>query len=158
MNIDPSDLSKLSKVPLIVAIIGVLVNLLLLSAITNNAWLEGVALADGQPFQVHLSLGSAIFGPNDKPNRDTKYFCDHNTCSLHELCSREVPPDTFPNGMPKYTSPDNWCAASSAGRMVGGLLGCAATDSVAARFADAVRLLRAVRVRWTSCVHPTDLD
>lgn len=120
MNIDPKDLDKLNKVPLIVAFVGVLVNLLLLAAISNNAWLEGTALADGQPFQVHLSLGSATFGPSGKESAN---FCTAGPCSLKELCDKSVPYTTFPNGYPKNTASERWCQAASAGSWVGGLLG-----------------------------------
>lgn len=123
LNIDPSDLQKLNKVPLIVACVGVLVNLLLLAAISNNAWLEGTALAKGQPFQAHLSLGSVIFGPNDDSKRDNAVFCEYDTCSLQELCDKAATNEVFANNMPKDTSPELWCTAAKAGGVVGGLLG-----------------------------------
>ena len=63
MNIDPADLDKLTRVPLVASMVGLLVTLLLLAALSNNAWLEGTALAGGQPYHAHLSLGTAIFGP-----------------------------------------------------------------------------------------------
>ena len=123
MNIDPADLDKLNRVPSIVSLVGVLVNLLLLAAISNNAWLEGTAMADGQPFHVHLSLGSAIFGPNIDPKPDSHVFCGHHTCSLNDLCQKAGTPGTFDNMDLKDTSKSSWCAAANAGSVVGGLLG-----------------------------------
>jgi len=123
VNIDPADVAKLNWIQVAVTLVGIFVNLLLLIAISNNAWLEGTALADGQPFLVHVSLGSAIFGPNSDPKANSKYFCDSDVCSLEELCSKAVSPEVFLNGAPKDTFPAEWCAAQRAGAFVGGMLG-----------------------------------
>lgn len=123
MGINQEDIDKLNVIPFFCSVVGIFVNILLLAAISNFAWLEGTAMRDGQPYQVHLSLGAAIFGPPSDPTRDNKFFCDRSSCSLKSLCQDEPGTELFENGDAKYTSASTWCSAANAGSLVGGLLG-----------------------------------
>jgi len=59
----------------LVAFIGVVVNLVQLVAISNHAWVQGTALKDGQPFTAYLALDSVTFGVAEDPRRDNAHFC-----------------------------------------------------------------------------------
>ena len=72
VGMKPEDLDKLNQVPMIVAIVGAIINLTLLVVITNTAWMSGTALKDGQPFTAHLSLTSVQFGPKDHAAPDLR--------------------------------------------------------------------------------------
>jgi len=129
MGMKPEDLNKLNKVPLLVALVGLLINIMLLAAMGNFAWLKATALADGQPFTAYLSLTDVQFGTPARPYADTQYFnCGANKrqCGLGFLCDKEPayagPGSTFPNGLPKETPADSWCAAARAGATTAGLL------------------------------------
>jgi len=110
----------------LVAFLGLIVNVVQVVAISNHAWLKATALSAGQPFTAHLSLTSVQFGNATVMGRDNAYFCPQGRgfgeCSLSELCSKEVPPDTFANGMVKYTPQESWCKASEAGALATRLL------------------------------------
>jgi hypothetical protein len=143
MNIDPADLKKLNKVPLIVAAIGFCVNILLIFAMNNNGWIKGTALADGQPFGVYLSLGGATFGPATDVARDNKYFCrdiGDGACdevpsmwTLDYLCHTPLPTESkFENLDVKFTPIELWCQAQDAGSTAGKLLGFSYIPGLAA--------------------------
>ena len=57
-----ADLERLDKMMVVVALLGMIVNVVQVFAISNHAWLKATAMADGQPFTAHLSLASARFG------------------------------------------------------------------------------------------------
>jgi len=133
MNIDPTDIEKLNRVPMVASFVGLFVNILLLAAMSNFAWLEGTAIMNGQPYAVHLSLGAAIFGPTNDPSRDNSVFCEGGLpCSLKALCSSSPSEEVFSNGMPKTTDPIDWCSAASAGSVVQKLLGFGFIPALAA--------------------------
>jgi hypothetical protein len=122
MGMRPEDLQKLSKVPLIVAVLGLVINIMLLAAMSNFAWLKATALADGQPFTAYLSLTAVQFGTPLSPTADTQYFnCGEGKreCGLGFLCNQEPacsgPGCNFPNGLPKDTPNEPWCLAARAG-------------------------------------------
>jgi hypothetical protein len=130
------DLDRLDKVLVIVAAIGLIVNIVQMAAMSNHAWLRATALNDGQPFTAHLSLSSAKFGEADRAGSDNKYFCPKSysdECTLHSLCYAEYSDETFENGMLKTTPASAWCEALAAGSLTtktlffGLLLGLAAT-------------------------------
>lgn len=124
MNLKPEDLDKLDRIPAIVAGVGLFVNLLLLIAMTNHAWMRGTAMSNGQPFTAYLALGSAEFGPTTSPSADTHSFCDHggSSCSLSELCAGTSKTDTYPDGLLKSTPTNVWCEAAAAGTSAASML------------------------------------
>lgn len=116
MGVQPQDLTKLNKIPLICAIVGLIVNLALLLAMGNHAWIKATALSDGQPFTAYLSLTSVQFGTAAAPTSDNKAFCENTgACDLGHLCSLPDNPAAFPNGLPKNTPAEAWCTAARAG-------------------------------------------
>ena len=62
VGVQPQELEKLNKVPLLVSFVGLIVNITLLAAMSNFAWLKATALSNGQPFTAYVSLGSVQFG------------------------------------------------------------------------------------------------
>jgi len=123
MGVQPQDLTKLNKIPLICAIVGLIVNLALLLAMGNHAWIKATALSDGQPFTAYLSLTSVQFGTAAAPTSDNKAFCENTgACDLGHLCSLPDNPAAFPNGLPKNTPAEAWCTAARAGTTAMGLL------------------------------------
>lgn len=119
-----SDLDRLDKMMVVVALLGMIVNVVQVFAISNHAWLKATAMADGQPFTAHLSLASARFGDGVAIGADNKYFCNTRSggCSLSELCASGIPDAKFPNGSPKFTPNSAWCSASDAGSLATKLL------------------------------------
>lgn len=117
MGVTPGDLEKLSRVPLICAIVGLFINILLLAAMGNFAWLKATALSDGQPFTAFLSLTGAQFGSPSNPTADSKYFCggSKTECGLGYLCNAAQDVSTFENGLFKSTPTEAWCSAARAG-------------------------------------------
>ena len=101
----------------VVAFLGLIVNVVQVTAISNHAWLKATALSDGQAFTAHLSLASARFGDGLKAGQDNRYFCQSRSdeCSLAELCKKDVSTAVYPNGAPKFTPSSAWCDASDAG-------------------------------------------
>lgn len=115
---DLTQLDKLDKMMLVVSCLGLVINVVQIVAISNQAWLVGTALYDGQPFTSYLSLGSATFGNATHPTKDNRYFCGAETeCSLRTLCSRDVSNSAFPNGMKRFTQQEDWCKVLSAGSL-----------------------------------------
>lgn len=111
-------LDRLDKMMLVVSVLGLIINVVQIVAISNHAWLKATAMSDGQPFTSYLSLGSAKFGNATNPARDNRFFCrDPNDCSLRELCAKSVPDTRFPNGAPRYTPQHAWCKVLSAGSL-----------------------------------------
>lgn len=139
-------LDKLDKMMLVVSVLGLVINVVQIYAISNHSWLEATALADGQPFNAYLSLGSATFGTPDDPSRDNKYFCSsyEAECSLRTLCSKDTPEANFPNGSPRFTPQEAWCQVLSAGSLAtrflffGLLLGLGATGFTGMYSAQAI--------------------
>ena len=139
-------LDKLDKMMLVVSVLGLVINVVQIYAISNHSWLEATALADGQPFNAYLSLGSATFGTPDDPSRDNKYFCSsyEAECSLRTLCSKDTPDANFPNGSPRFTPQEAWCQVLSAGSLAtrflffGLLLGLGATGFTGMYSAQAI--------------------
>jgi len=131
------DLEKLDKRMVLVAAIGLVVNVVQMVAISNHAWLKATALANGQPFTAHLSLQSVQFGNATALGRDNKHFCvqrrGQDECSLSDLCARKTSTATFSNGISMYTPAFAWCKAAAAGALAtkflfsGLLLGLAGT-------------------------------
>ena len=130
-----ADLERLDKMMVVVALLGLIVNVVQVFAISNHAWLKATAMANGQPFTAHLSLASARFGEGASVGMDNQFFCNSRSggCSLSELCKADIPGGLFPNGSPKFTPNSAWCSASDAGSTAtkllfsGLLLGLAAT-------------------------------
>jgi len=114
---DMSQLDRLDKMMVVVACLGLIVNVVQVTAISNHAWLKATALSDGQAFTAHLSLASARFGDGLKAGQDNRYFCQSRSdeCSLAELCKKDVSTAVYPNGAPKFTPSSAWCDASDAG-------------------------------------------
>lgn len=112
----PQDLTKLNKIPLICAVVSLIINLALLLAMGNHAWIKATALKDGQPFTAYLSLTSVQFGTAMDPTADSNFFCEsHGSCDLGKLCAKADDASTFPNSLPKNTPAEAWCAAARAG-------------------------------------------
>ena len=86
-------LDRLDKVMLVVSVLGLVINVVQINAISNHAWLRATAMADGQPFHSYLSLGSVTFGNATHPAKDNRYFCSasEDECSLRTLCTRDAP-------------------------------------------------------------------
>jgi len=116
-GVKPEDLAKLSGIPMLCALVALLVNVALLLAMGNNAWLKATALSAGQPFTAYLSLLSVKFGTPMNPSADNKFFCASNadSCELGLLCSAPDDPALFPNALPKNTPAEAWCSAAKAG-------------------------------------------
>jgi len=115
---DISQLDKLDKMMLVVSAVGLIINVLQIAAISNQAWLVGTSLYDGQPFTTYLSLGTATFGNSTHPTKDNRFFCGGDSeCSLRALCAREMGNNAFPNGMPRNTPQEAWCNVLSAGSL-----------------------------------------
>ena len=134
LGISQADLDKLNSVPLIVAFVGLLVNLLLLASMANFAWLKATALNRGQPFTAYLSLTNVQFGTASNPTVDSYIFCGgkKNDCSLGSLCAMTPDPSKWDNGSPKSTPVEAWCAAGRAGATAVGLLWLALIPGLAA--------------------------
>jgi len=111
-------------VMVLVAFIGVVVNLVQLVAISNHAWVQGTALKDGQPFTAYLALDSVTFGVAEDPRRDNAHFCHRRgSCDLSELCQQADDASVYPQtGLRKNTEPAAWCGFEAAGGMVTKLL------------------------------------
>jgi len=118
VGVSPEDIAKLNKVPLVVAVAGFVINIVLMLAMGNYAWLKATALSAGQPFTAYLSLTDVKFGTPADPSADNLYFCEGSgACSLSYLCAKQDDAATFSNGIPKYTPAEAWCTAKSAGSM-----------------------------------------
>jgi len=116
IGVQPQDLTKLNKVPLVCAFAGLVVNLSMLLAMGNHAWVKATALSSGQPFTAYLSLTSVQFGTAKDPTADSKFFCEHGgSCDLGALCAAPDDPATFANSLLKNTPAEAWCAAARAG-------------------------------------------
>jgi len=123
IGVQPQDLTKLNKVPLICAFVSLVINLALLLAMGNHAWVKGTALKGGQPFTAYLSLTSVQFGTAMDPTADTKFFCENGgSCDLGFLCNQADDAATFANSLPKNTPAEAWCDAARAGAMAMSLL------------------------------------
>ena len=133
LNIE--DLDKLDKVMLLVAALGIIVNLTQVVAISNHAWVKATALADGQPFTAFLALDSVTFGTPEAPQRDNSFFCNRRgSCDLYSLCKGDPKGDVYEKtGLLKNTMPAAWCGFEEAGSLTirllwfGLLLGLGAT-------------------------------
>lgn len=109
--------------PLICAVAGLFINVTLLAAMANFAWLKATALSGGQPFTAYLSLTAVQFGTPYDPTADNKFFCgNRGSCGLSALCAAAEDEATFPNGLPKSTPTAAWCAADLAGKTAAGFL------------------------------------
>lgn len=125
VGVSPEDIAKLNKVPLVVAVSAFVINIVLMLAMGNYAWLKATALSAGQPFTAYLSLTDVKFGTPADPSADNLYFCEGSgACSLSYLCAKQDDSATFSNGIPKYTPAEAWCTAKSAGSMALTLLWC----------------------------------
>uniref|UniRef100_A0A7S2DK13 Uncharacterized protein n=1 Tax=Haptolina brevifila TaxID=156173 RepID=A0A7S2DK13_9EUKA len=123
IGVRKEELKKLDGIELMCAFVSLIINLLLLGAMANFAWIKGTALSGGQPFKAFLSLTDAQFGTPEHPTVDNKYFCDaRHSCSLSALCKLEADASLFPNGLPMSTPSGSWCAAARAGAMAASLL------------------------------------
>ena len=124
LGVTPEDLATLKQVPFYVTLVGLFINILMLAAMGNFAWLKATALSDGQPFTAYLSLTGVQFGTPTSPTADSKYFCGagKSECSLGGLCSMTSDPSLFENGLPKTTPVEAWCSAARAGAAALGLL------------------------------------
>jgi hypothetical protein len=80
-TLDDMNFERLDRVFLVVALLGVLINLIQLVAISNHAWVQGTALKDGQPFTAYLALDSVTFGVAENPHRDNEFFCGKRRCA-----------------------------------------------------------------------------
>ena len=103
---DMSQLERLDKMMVVVSLLGLVINVVQITAISNHAWLSATAISDGQPFNAYLSLGSATFGNATHPTKDNKYFCGPRSeaeCSLRSLCAATPSTNLFPNGLPRQT-------------------------------------------------------
>jgi len=135
LGISMDELEKLDKMMVVVAAIGMVVNITQLFAINNHAWIKATALHEGQPFTAFLSLDGVRFGVADDPSRDNQVFCtDSHECRLRELCSGPVNHDAYERtGLRMNTAPEAWCGFNAAGTFttkllsVGLLLGLIAT-------------------------------
>jgi len=118
------DLDRLDKVFVAVALLGVILNLIQLVAISNHAWVQGTALKDGQPFTAYLALDSVTFGSAEDPRRDNAFFCTtRGSCDLQELCQQPDDGATYPQtGLRKNTASSQWCGFEAAGAMATKLL------------------------------------
>ena len=127
VGVQPQELSKLNKIPLLCSFVGLAVNITLLLAMSNYAWIKATALANGQPFTAYLSLGSVKFGSPTQPDRDNGYFCAEGSshCDLGTLCAAADDAATFANQLPKNTPAEAWCQAASAGTTAGPTATCA---------------------------------
>ena len=116
-GVRPEDLTKLSGVPMLCAVVALVVNIALLLAMSNSAWVKATALSAGQPFNAYVSLLSVKFGTPLHPTADNKFFCAENSdsCDLGLLCSAPDDAAAFPNALPKNTISEAWCAAAQAG-------------------------------------------
>lgn len=123
-GVKPEDLSKLSGVPLVCAFVALFVNITLLAAMSNYAWMKATALSAGQPFTAYLSLLSVKFGTPSNPSADNKFFCDGrgDACDLGMLCNAPDDDQAFPNGLLKNTPAEAWCTAAAAGATATSLL------------------------------------
>ena len=126
IGVQPQDLTKLNGIPLLCSIVGLVVNLSLLLAMGNHAWVKATALSNGQPFTAYLSLTSVQFGNAQNPTADSGAFCETNllshSCELGALCAKPDDPATFPNALPKNTPAEVWCVAARAGATAMSLL------------------------------------
>lgn len=133
------DLEKLDKMMLVVAAIGMFINLTQLIVSNSHAWATTSALHDGQLFSAHLSLDTVQFGPADDTNRDNAFFCNNqHSCKLSDLCKAEEDTSKYEQtGLLKNTPPDAWCKFEDAGATTtqlltfGLLLGLVATGITA---------------------------
>lgn len=133
------ELEKLDKMMLVVAAVGMVVNITQLFAINNHAWIKATALHDGQPFTAHLSLDSVNFGAANDENHDNIVFCGtKRACRLHELCKQATNPKRFAKTELLMNTPsDAWCGFDAAGDLTtrllstGLLLGLVATGLTA---------------------------
>ena len=99
------------------------INVTLLAAMANFAWLKATALSGGQPVTAYLSLTAVQFGTPYDPTADNKFFCgNRGSCGLSALCAAAEDEATFPNGLPKSTPTAAWCAADLAGKTAAGFL------------------------------------
>ena len=120
----PEDLQKLSAIPMICSAVALLVNITLLLAMSNYAWIKATALSGGQPFTAYLSLTSVKFGTPLAPSSDNGFFCKTtgDSCELGLLCSAPDNPAAYPNSLPKNTPAEAWCTAAKAGATAMSLL------------------------------------
>jgi len=123
------ELEKLDKMMLVVAAVGMVVNVTQLFAMNNHAWIKATALHDGQPFTAHLSLDSVNFGAADDSPQGSEAFCgDRYKCRLHELCKQPFQPERFQPGRPgelgmlRNTPSEAWCGFDAAGDLTARLL------------------------------------
>jgi len=145
-DIKLEDLERLDKTMVLVAFLGLIINVVQVVAISNHSWLKATALSNGQPFTAHLSLASVQFGNDTHPSKDNRFFCVSRSdeCSLRQLCATNAATETYSNGMAKYTSKAAWCQASDAGAFAtrllasGLLLGLAATGMTAMYAAQSI--------------------
>ena len=145
-DISIQDLERLDKTMVLVAFLGLIINVVQVVAISNHSWLKATALSNGQPFTAHLSLASVQFGNDTHPSKDNRFFCVSRSdeCSLRQLCATNAATETYSNGMAKYTSKAAWCQASDAGAFAtrllasGLLLGLAATGVTAMYAAQSI--------------------
>jgi len=85
------------------------------SASSTTAWVKGTAMYQGQPFEAHLSLTDVQFGASGEDSQTVCGF--YGKCSLSFMCDRtDIPVDEiYGNNFPKYTPPEGWCRARTAG-------------------------------------------
>ena len=125
LGMTPEDLTKIHRVPMIVALAGIIINLLLLFSRYQNAWVKGYAKVDGKTYEAFVSLLSVELGETGEFTyklREAGSGCGwETTCSLSTLCDwrppvgEEVESDAF-------TPREAWCQLKEAGALAQTLL------------------------------------
>jgi len=118
------DIARLDRIPLVAGVAGVIINLLMLLSWFDVGWSKGYALYNGQPFEVHASLGAAMFGANGEYTKFIEGCGGGKACSLSKLAG-DCLADTAVfdvTAQPKETSQATWCQLRDAGAYANGLL------------------------------------
>ena len=128
MGLPPSEMAKLEKIPLIVGLSGIFINLLLLSSRFDVAWSKGYAIYQGEPFEVYASLSSVMFGTSGQFTSSIAGCPEGTMCSLDILAGdctdgEALDVDLYPiSKRLAHTSAKSWCELRDAGSTTGGLL------------------------------------
>ncbi len=122
LGMTPDDLDKIHAVPAVVALAGILINLLLLFSRYQNAWVKGYARVDGRTYEAFVSLLTVELGEEGEFTyalRDAGTGCGwDNYCSLSTLCDFEPPADAAHD----FTPREAWCQLKQAGELAQELL------------------------------------